>query len=227
MTKILIASDRTWTDSLKFSDSFLGETEIIWAKDKAQLNFALETESDIQLVFFPYWSRFIEEKVYNSFECVVFHMTDLPYGRGGSPLQNLILRGEKSTKVSAIRCGSEIDGGPIYMKRDLSLTGSAQDIYLRSIPIIADMIETMTKDRPIPHPQTGRVTLFKRRSPSDSELPSDLSPADLYDFIRMHDAEGYPRAFIKWGDCKIEFRNAILVGDSCNVSAVITTSKRS
>ena len=35
-------------------------------------------------------------------------MTDLPYGRGGSPLQNLIIRGFESTKISAIEFKMEL-----------------------------------------------------------------------------------------------------------------------
>ena len=56
-------------------------------------------------------------------------MTDLPYGRGGSPLQNLIIRGHKKTKISALRMVNELDAGPIYFKRSLSLNGNAQKIY--------------------------------------------------------------------------------------------------
>ena len=49
-------------------------------------------------VFVPHWSWIIPEAVWRRFETVVFHMTDLPYGRGGSPLQNMIVRGLAETK---------------------------------------------------------------------------------------------------------------------------------
>ena len=45
-------------------------------------------------------------------------MTDLPYGRGGSPLQNLIINGHKETMMSALRCVQELDAGPIYLKKN-------------------------------------------------------------------------------------------------------------
>ena len=47
-------------------------------------------------------------------------MTDLPFGRGGSPLQNLIVRGYKSTKLTAIKVQSGIDTGDIYLKKPFS-----------------------------------------------------------------------------------------------------------
>lgn len=56
-------------------------------------------------------------------------MTDVPYGRGGSPLQNLILAGHADTQLTALKMVEEMDAGPVYAKRPLSLEGKAQDIY--------------------------------------------------------------------------------------------------
>jgi methionyl-tRNA formyltransferase len=44
-------------------------------------------------------------------------MTDLPFGRGGSPLQNLISRKIYNTKLSAIRVVKELDAGPVFLKK--------------------------------------------------------------------------------------------------------------
>ena len=46
-------------------------------------------------------------------------MTDLPFGKGGSPLQNLIMRGYKHSKLSSIKCAEKIDSGPIYLKKNI------------------------------------------------------------------------------------------------------------
>ena len=67
-------------------------------------------------------------------------MTDLPFGRGGSPLQNLVERGIYETKVSAIRCCKELDGGDVYMKKPLSLWGTAEEIYLRAAELTKEMM---------------------------------------------------------------------------------------
>ncbi len=31
-------------------------------------------------VFFPHWSHIIPQDIYENFECVIFHMTDFPFG---------------------------------------------------------------------------------------------------------------------------------------------------
>jgi len=55
-------------------------------------------------------------------------MTYMPYGRGGSPLQNLIVRGYRHTKLTALRMVEEFDAGPVYLKEDLCLEGNAEEI---------------------------------------------------------------------------------------------------
>lgn len=58
-----------------------------------------------------------------------------------------------------------------------------------------------------PHPQEGEPYYFKRRTPAMSEMSPELSLEDLYDHIRMLSAEGYPLAFITWGDYRLEFED--------------------
>ncbi len=160
-------------------------------------------------IFFPHWSWMIPKEIYENFECIVFHMTDLPFGRGGSPLQNLIVRGIQRAKLSAIRVVKELDAGPVYLKRDFSLHGSAQEIYKRVSHIIFDnMIPFIIENRPSPIPQKGRTVVFKRRSPQESKIPSGIDLEGAYDYIRMLDAEGYPPAFIETRRLRLEFNGA-------------------
>lgn len=71
--------------------------------------------SGVSTLFFPHWSYKIPAPIYEAFECIIFHMTDLPYGRGGSPLQNLIVRGHQDTVITALRCVEAFDAGPVYL----------------------------------------------------------------------------------------------------------------
>lgn len=181
--------------------------------DKQALRVDRLTDLKPDMIFFPHWSYIIPEKIFSQFECVIFHMTDLPYGRGGSPLQNLIVRGHKKTMISALRCVKELDAGPIYLKKPLSLHGNAEEIYLRAAKTIESMIVEILNTNPLPKEQEGEVVEFKRRKPEDSKLNADLSLEQLFDYIRMLDADGYPPAFIKWGNYRIELSRASLKSD--------------
>lgn len=160
-------------------------------------------------IFFPHWSEKVPDEILELSECVCFHETDVPYGRGGSPLQNLILREHTSTQVTALRMTSELDAGPVYLKRPVDLHGSLLDIFLRVRERVADMIEKIIREEPCPQPQEGDVVMFGRRAPRESELSAAVEDSSkLYDFIRMLDAPGYPKAFLINSGWRLEFDQA-------------------
>jgi methionyl-tRNA formyltransferase len=165
-------------------------------------------EAHADIIFFPFWSKMIPQWLWEASECIAFHMTDLPYGRGGSPLQNLILRGHKDTMISAFRVTGELDAGPVYLKWPLSLEGSAEQIYQLAAGVIDGMMKEILEKRPVPQGQVGEVVEFKRRKPEDSRLPDGLTADQVVDFVRMLDAPGYPRAFVERDGKRYELRIA-------------------
>lgn len=177
---------------------------------------------DPRYVFFLHWSWKVPAEVVAQLECVCFHMTDVPYGRGGSPLQNLILRGHRATRLTALRMTPEFDAGPVYFKEELSLEGAAEEIYLRATRLAARMIRRFLDAPPAPAPQAGPVVTFKRRTPAESALPAVNGLAELYDFIRMLDATGYPPAFLDCRGFRFEFRRAALRHDRIEADVCIT-----
>ncbi|MBI4442276.1 MAG: methionyl-tRNA formyltransferase [Acidobacteria bacterium] len=161
-------------------------------------------------LFFLHWSWKVPEEIINSYECVCFHMTDVPFGRGGSPLQNLIQRGYRHTKVTALRMTEEFDAGPVYLKEDLCLEGNAEEIFIRATRLCARMIGRIISEHPTPVAQSGDVIVFKRRKPQESEIPALPSLPALHDFLRMLDADGYPKAFLVHAGFRYEFTRAAL-----------------
>jgi len=209
LNNIVIATIKSWNieNAKRFSESSRDYyIFIITEKEKLQAVHELNP----RYIFFPHWSWKIPKDIYEKFECVAFHMADLPYGRGGSPLQNLILRKIYQTKISAFRVDNGIDTGPIYMKETFDISeGSAQELYEKASKIIfTKMIPEILNKQMKPVPQEGEVLEFKRRTPEESSIMSVLNMRSIYDFIRMLDAEGYPKACIKWDNRKILFHNA-------------------
>lgn len=197
---------------------------IIQAKDELNIDKLKNINPDY--IFFPHWSYIIPKEIHEYYKCIVFHMTDLPYGRGGSPLQNLIVRGVKKTKISAIRVIKELDEGPIYIQEDLELLGSAACIFKSASDIIFNkMIPYIIENEPVPYEQTGEPVIFKRRSQEDSEIMPNYSINKIYDYIRMLDAEGYPNAYIKFGKYKLLFKNAGLINGKISADVEIVEEK--
>lgn len=225
MSAYVVATIKPWNiDQFNIAtQSIPGDWTLIGNKDEMTLN-KLENLAP-RYIFFPHWSWMVPEEIINKFECVCFHMTDLPYGRGGSPLQNLILRGHTTTKISAIKMIKEIDAGPVYLKKNLSLKGSAGEIYKRGAEVVFQMIREIIETEPKPSPQTGESTEFKRRMPNESELPSAGSIEDIYNHIRMLDAPTYPRAFLKWGNFSLEFSKC-KISENEGLSARVTIKEK-
>lgn len=119
--------------------------------------------SRLRYIFFLHWNWHVPVELWSRFECACFHMTDVPYGRGGSPLQNLIVAGHESTKLTALRMVEELDAGPVYAKRELSLDGRAEEIYIRAAKLSFEIIKWMIRNEPSPEAQQGDVGSFKRR----------------------------------------------------------------
>jgi methionyl-tRNA formyltransferase len=111
------------------------------------------------------------------------------------------------------------------LKRDLSLDGTAQEIYERASLIIEDMIYAIVKENITPVEQIGDPVVFERRKPEEGNLSGIKNIEDAYDLIRMLDADGYPHAFVEVGELIFRFTNADLNtnGLSANVQIVRRT----
>lgn len=220
---LLLLSSRPWNSALadRLSHRLDRRVEIYTAR--AQLTPEAVAAIDPQWIFVPHWSHLIPEAIWDRWTTVIFHMTDLPYGRGGSPLQNLIQRGFGSTMLTALRCRSGLDTGEIYLKQPLSLHGTAEEIFLRADALIEKMIEHIAKHTPESTPQHGEPVLFNRRTPAQSNL-AECALADLdawYDQIRMLDATGYPHAFLEVLGMRLEFRRVSRRSDGLHADVVI------
>jgi methionyl-tRNA formyltransferase len=205
----LVAGCKSWSRTT-YDDISKEKGEWRFVGSRDEMNADLVRRFAPRYIFFLHWSWKVPEEIVNSYECVCFHMTDVPYGRGGSPLQNLIVRGHRETRLTALRMTSEIDAGPVYSKAPLSLEGNAEEIYIRAARLSATMVERIVRDEPEPVPQKGEVVSFARRKSEESRIAERFSLEQLHDFIRMLDAEGYPAAFIECNGFRFEFSRAAL-----------------
>lgn len=222
---VVIASPHQRHDALEVMLRDRLGLNVLRVREQSELDLSRLKAYEPSYIFFPHWSWKIPADIYEGFECVIFHMTDLPFGRGGSPLQNLVVRGISETKLTALRCVAELDAGPTYLKRPLSLLGTAEEILMRASQLTGEMIEVIVRERPEPQMQTGEPTTFRRRTAKDGNLASLETPEKAFDYIRMLDGEGYPRAFLETEHFKLEFGRATLKPD-CVIADVKITRKK-
>lgn len=213
MNNYLVATVKDWNVAAfhQYTPELTGNWHLVTTPE--QFDEAFLDHLNPAFIFFPHWNWKVPPAITKKYRCVCFHMTDLPFGRGGSPLQNLILRGHKTTMLSAIQMTDQLDAGPIFSKMALSLEGSAQQIFQRAAVLVYQLITRIINQQPAPVPQKGTPEYFSRRTPDQSVLPDAASAEQLYDFIRMLDATGYPTAFLQHHGWKLEFTQAKLEGE--------------
>jgi|AntAceMinimDraft_12_1070368.scaffolds.fasta_scaffold17141_3 methionyl-tRNA formyltransferase len=207
--RIIVAGSKPWSHVgfEDFRDS-LENGHCSFVKNPSELKAVISSLGGLPTtVFVLHWSWIIPKVLLDQAIFVCFHMTDLPFGRGGSPLQNLISVGISKTKLTAFVMDEGIDTGPILMKKELSLHGSASEIFLRQTLLSYAMANQIATSEIVPIDQSGEVVEFRRRSPDMSDTFDAATPHELYDSIRMVDADTYPRAYLQAERFRAEFRD--------------------
>jgi methionyl-tRNA formyltransferase len=175
-----------------------------------------------KIIFFPHWSKKVSDKIINNYTCICFHETDLPYGRGGSPIQNLIIRNKKKTMISALIMSNKIDAGNIICKKPMRLNGSAKAIFENSSKIIFQMIKHISKMKKIKSvEQKGKITYFKRLKNNSKIINNYKNLNSLYNHIRMLDAPTYKKAYVQFKNVKVTLSNATKNNKSIKAQALI------
>jgi methionyl-tRNA formyltransferase len=206
----VIAANRPWYNDFAERLAQRTDHEFVVIHTKSELTLTRLQSIQPRYIFFPHWSYKIPPEIYEAYESVIFHMTDVPFGRGGSPLQNLIARGIYDTKISALKCVEKVDAGPVYLKKTFSLYGTAEEIYLRAAVVVEDMIIEMITNEPVPQEQVGEIVHFERRRTGDGDISRLSELIEVFDHIRMLDADGYPKAFLETENLRFEFQRPSL-----------------
>ncbi len=134
-------------------------------------HFSEQLPPKLRYVFFLNWSWIVPKEVLDAYECVNFHCTALPFGRGGGPIENMIKLGMTDTVMTAHRMVEEIDAGPIYARNamPISLAGTKDEILARFVEPVSGMVQWIIDNEPETYPQIGDVVEFKRLPKKECE----------------------------------------------------------
>lgn len=131
--------------------------------------------------------------------CLVIHGSNLPIGKGWSPIVWQLLAGEKDFTMSLIEASHPVDSGDIWHKvhfeipRDLLFNEIQNLISSKTIELIDFAIYNL--DSTSPECQVGESSFFPRRTLDDSELDPSKPLELLFDQIRVCDPNRYPAFF--------------------------------
>jgi methionyl-tRNA formyltransferase len=130
---------------------------------------------------------------------LIIHASDLPKGRGFSPLTWLTLAGENKIPVCLIEAVEEVDAGPIIYKNWANFEGHELNDEMRRVmgELHVEMCLRFLNEMvpPIGEKQVGSATIYPRRRPADSQLDPHKPLAQQFNLLRVVDNENYPAFF--------------------------------
>ncbi|GAA4092952.1 formyltransferase family protein [Mucilaginibacter panaciglaebae] len=130
---------------------------------------------------------------------IVVHASDLPQGKGFSPLQWQILEGKNQIPLTLFEVVKDVDAGPYYLKDTVVFDGSELHGKLREklaqkiIEMCLQFVEQRTSLLPVQ--QNGIETFYKRRTEKNDELDANKTIAELFNQFRIADNENSPVYF--------------------------------
>ena len=134
---------------------------------------------------------------------LVVHESDLPRGRGWSPLTWQVLEGADEIQVSLIDAVLEVDAGRIYAQDTIRLRGSEFIDELRTLQweasqrLCVRFIDEYPRILSRAKSQQGEASFYPRRRPEDSQLDLQRTLAEQMPLLRVVDNHRYP-AFLEW-----------------------------
>ena len=176
-----------------------------WVKKNTKNhNISLITKSkDItqgDILFLISCTEIINNQIRKKFkQTLVIHESDLPKGRGWSPLVWQIINGSNTIPVTLLDAADRVDSGDIWKKEFVKLEGHevADEINAKVFPIKLKLMDFAIKnmDSIKKIPQEGEPSYFPRRKPEDNELDVNKTIKEQFDLMRTADNERYPCFF--------------------------------
>lgn len=137
---------------------------------------------------------------------LVVRESDLPPGRGWSPLSRQIIEGASDIAVTIFEAESSADSGVIYAQEWLHFDGTEFLSKLRSAQAVAtiglcrNLVARYPQSVMRGRPQVGPATRYRRGMPADGALDPNLTLADQFDLLRTIDDDRYPATLEMRGD---------------------------
>jgi len=133
---------------------------------------------------------------------IVVHASDLPKGRGMSPMSWQILEGSQNIPISLFEAVEKLDEGDIYIKDVINLSGyelsdewrsmlgcKTIELCLKFVKRYPDILKSSVK-------QIGEKSFYKRRTREDSELDINRTIKEQFNLLRIVANSSYPAFFI-------------------------------
>ncbi len=145
-------------------------------------------------------TKLVKKEFLNNFSnCIVIHASDLPQGKGFSPLQHQILEGKNEIVLTLFEVVEAMDAGPFYLKDKITFNG------LELLPELRDKMALKIQEMCIkylndyeeltPIEQSGEESFYARFTKENDRIDIDKTLREQINHIRVADNNKFPLWF--------------------------------
>ena len=196
---IAILSDRvSWMNNYiqeLLLDWLTAGHRVLWVHDKQELRPG-------DFCFYLSCGQIVPASILSQFRHnLVVHESDLPRGKGWSPLTWQILEGKNRIPITLIEAAEKVDSGVIYVQEWVEFEGHELIDELReaqaktTINLCKRFVDDYPQILDKAHEQVGEKSFYSRRRETDSELDPSRSLEAQFDLLRVVDNQWYPAFF--------------------------------
>ena len=125
---IWICAYRDWALDI-YDDVLENFDNVNLIKSQEEFTNTIDSFTASDIILFIGWSWIIPTVIVEKFNCICMHPSPLPKYRGGSPLQNQIINGERLSAVTFFRMTGKLDAGNILWQKAFPLSGNLKDKF--------------------------------------------------------------------------------------------------
>ena len=194
---ILTSSDSEFVDSaqeLKNQFNDFGHASAVYTDHK-------KMGSGDVLFILSYFKILSQDELAKHNNNLVIHASDLPLGKGFSPIAWQIIEGMNSITFSLFEATEALDAGPVYFKRTLDLDGTElyhewkalqnQQVMSMACEFVRQLPNVLNKARL----QTGKETIYRRRHRGDDQLDLNKPLSSQINILRICNPDKFPAWF--------------------------------
>jgi len=140
---------------------------------------------------------------------LVVHESDLPFGKGWSPVAWQVLKGVSTIPVVLFEATEDLDSGPIYLRDTMVLNGTELLPEIRekqgekTLQMVLEFLKKWPELNPVE--QQGDSVVFRRRTEQDDKLDTNKTIEEHFDQLRIVHNEKYP-AWFEFGGRKYKIK---------------------
>lgn len=165
----------------------------------------IKSKTDVNIIF-SYFKiipkKFLKKSKFN----VVNHGSDLPRGRGMSPITWQILENKQYINYSLISASEDLDQGDIIFKKKIKISKNLLYDEIKKIELDTNLfllekfLKKISKNKKIIFiKQKGKATYYKSRKPEDHKIDANKSIKSQFNLLRTSDNDKYPCFFKLYG----------------------------